>query len=496
MRSCLLRAPALSGQRKVEGCRYLTTVPLGVCEPPPPAPSPSKFQILNFSKKLVEHGHFGKIQRAFYNYQQEYNKQCLKKFKEILDTRGELRRQKWAELRVFLTNSQNAATRRYNVPTIFDNFAEGSEENYRSSASRSYGFSEHQDDMHSEFYEVTEGTSNDRKSFGSGKASEFDLANVDNADSEGEELRISVAELEDSARHYVYTHMEEMRLFEQNFDYCQDDWSNLKTLRRLRLKSEYPGKITVEKMGFTDFDPAAIRESKQKRWEGVAGIYQEELRKLGVDAACPDFPKFPVNIPVFYTLIPADKTLRESVPLHMPELAPKTYMNMMRERLRVRSKPADPPVKPTDGYVKIVTNEIIEPSSMEYLQDLQISHTKKVSLIVQLKDLQLPPLAEKRFIALVGPRYCSETGRVRITGNGYPNKSMNRLYAKQLLRELIHESYLALPQFVSLRDLENSVPAGILPLPAGSMAKVESGPTKEFALFRFVPEKFSEVASA
>eukprot|EP00008_Paramoeba_atlantica_P003071 CAMPEP_0201489034 /NCGR_PEP_ID=MMETSP0151_2-20130828/20983_1 /ASSEMBLY_ACC=CAM_ASM_000257 /TAXON_ID=200890 /ORGANISM="Paramoeba atlantica, Strain 621/1 / CCAP 1560/9" /LENGTH=277 /DNA_ID=CAMNT_0047874499 /DNA_START=636 /DNA_END=1469 /DNA_ORIENTATION=+ len=273
--------------------------------------------------------------------------------------------------------------------------------------------------------------------------------------------------------------MNRLRYYEQIYDLCAEHYAHFGSIRNFEKMSHYPDKKKLEKIGIMDFDPVTWMASKQRRWEAVAGILQEELRKMGLDAACPSFPLYPRDIPVVFPLRFGGE--RRMVPFDIPHKAPKVYFDMMRDRIHVSSKERNNPAPQPKKVVKITRQFHIEPAYKKSFRKMAALETRKVVMKLKLADLNLPPIVRERFLALVGPRYDPETDILKLVGNKYQNKRLNSVYLKQVMKELLNESFLASPHYVPPSE---SSELSLLPAP---YSLPEVNPDQELVVFRFVP---------
>ena len=71
---------------------------------------------------------------------------------------------------------------------------------------------------------------------------------------------------------------------------------------------------------------------------------------------------------------------------------------------------------------------------------------------MDIESLNLPTEVRKRLIKLAGLRFSG--GKLKIVTEQQPTAEENYAYAKKLLKDLLHESFLAYPHYVPLSDLE------------------------------------------
>jgi hypothetical protein len=128
---------------------------------------------------------------------------------------------------------------------------------------------------------------------------------------------------------------------------------------------------------------------------------------------------------------------------------------------------------------------------------------RRAKLEVDVAALQLPAPVQDRLVAIAGSRYDPATRRLKLSVEEEGTYRANFLRAKRLMRDLLTESWLAYPLFVSLGDLPappKPHPPGLAPSPHPSprdptLNPYEDGPypevTKEpmdrHIVFRFNP---------
>jgi len=285
------------------------------------------------------------------------------------------------------------------------------------------------------------------------------------------------------AEHYVFQNLNTMKCYELTFDYMHENHADHRSLTNVYKRSRFPGKDPLEKIHLFGFDPVIWKASKQKRWEAIAGIQLEELKKMGIDAALKSFPVYPDKIPMIFPLRKISDDRVTILYSDMPREAPEYYMTMMRDRLQFRSDDTEPLWKPTD-CVRVISDDVIEPSYRKVFREEAVFQKKNVVLEFELSILKLPPLVRHRFLGLVGRAYTEKTDTVRFVGSLYGTKKENRVYLRNLMKELLQESFLALPQFVSLHETDRVV--SFLPPPL-KVPPVSLGEDKDFVLFRFTP---------
>ena len=264
-----------------------------------------------------------------------------------------------------------------------------------------------------------------------------------------------------ATQHFVYSNMNRMKQYEGIFDMVSEHYANFGSIKNFEKKSIYDGKKTLESIGIMDYDPVVWIGSKQRRWECVAGILQEELCKLGIDAACPSFPLYPRDIPVVFPL--RTGCHGRIVPSDMPRDAPKFYLEMMRNRIRVRSNTNQKnPAIQSKRMVTISRHYHIEPSYKRSFRKWASLETRRVTMKIKLNDMNLPPIVRERFLAIVGSRYNTETDILKIIGSKYHNKRLNGVYVQQVLKEILNESFLASPNYVAIQDVEEGKELSLL----------------------------------
>ena len=284
--------------------------------------------------------------------------------------------------------------------------------------------------------------------------------------------------------YFVYNNLNKLRFCEITHDIGQEDYADFSALLHQELKDFLPGHDTLPEIGIYNFDPVAIMESKRKHWEGIAGVTQEELRKVGVDAAPKSWPFYPPNTPIIMGLRDPQEESAANALYKLPPGALKWYLDFFRKRLHTDSAlPDGPRYDPEEPTVCITRDQHWEPiASLKMSQDRKFL-TKRVKMQFQLDDFKLPPIAKERMIAILGDRYNNETGEVYLSSDKKPSARENTLYLKHIIRELLHESLLALPQYISPGQSEQP---RLLPPPTGH-AKVNVGAEEGFALFHFPP---------
>eukprot|EP00026_Physarum_polycephalum_P002164 Phypoly_transcript_02169.p1 GENE.Phypoly_transcript_02169~~Phypoly_transcript_02169.p1 ORF type:complete len:926 (+),score=218.46 Phypoly_transcript_02169:32-2809(+) len=76
---------------------------------------------------------------------------------------------------------------------------------------------------------------------------------------------------------------------------------------------------------------------------------------------------------------------------------------------------------------------------------------RKVVMRVYIPPLELPPVVEKRLKLLLGPRYDHARKVVTLTGSDRHTQKDNKAYLKLLFREVLHEAWLADPNYIPTR---------------------------------------------
>jgi hypothetical protein len=367
-------------------------------------------------------------------------------------------------------------------PRVFNSFPPYSNENYVSNAAMKFGYNPVETEIANsaaeEFFETEDNEEEDELS--------DDEEEVDNEDNDSDDEDIE--EIKDEvALQYVFSNWNTLKVYERTFDLLSEHYAHFQSLNNMHKMSVFPQNPPVGKIGFMDFDPVQWRASKQRRWEAIAGITQEELKKVGIDASFRKFPMYPNNIPMIFPLRVETETERCYIPEDMPLDAPKAFMNLVRDRITLRSDaPPPPPPAPEGKTVHIIRDYYLEPSYLESMRKPAEEETRNVILKVKVGDLNLPPLARHRLIAIAGTRYHRKVDVLKIVGNKFQDKKTNKRYAIQILRELLKESLLAVPQYVNVNE-ESQI--SLLPPPI-RVPEVQLGEENPFTLFRFMPTPF------
>lgn len=115
------------------------------------------------------------------------------------------------------------------------------------------------------------------------------------------------------------------------------------------------------------------------------------------------------------------------------------------EQLKARSEPWSESM--TEGPLKVWTRRYI-------LTDSPMMHpdSRKVILMIRLKDLNLTPEQERKLKLLVGKRYNSITETLKLTTVRYATREQNRQYLVNLLHDLIQEAKDPKETFKELPD--------------------------------------------
>ncbi|EGG17357.1 hypothetical protein DFA_08352 [Cavenderia fasciculata] len=77
---------------------------------------------------------------------------------------------------------------------------------------------------------------------------------------------------------------------------------------------------------------------------------------------------------------------------------------------------------------------------------------RKVIMRVNVAALDLPPVVEERLAALTQRRYDPKTRVLQLVSNNHRSQDQNKHQCKVLFNNLLHEAYLADPNFVSVRE--------------------------------------------
>jgi len=77
---------------------------------------------------------------------------------------------------------------------------------------------------------------------------------------------------------------------------------------------------------------------------------------------------------------------------------------------------------------------------------------RKVVMRVYVAPLELPKVVDKRLKELLGPRYNQPAKVVTLTGSDRHTQRDNKSYLKLLFREILHEAWLADPNYLPMRE--------------------------------------------
>lgn len=110
-----------------------------------------------------------------------------------------------------------------------------------------------------------------------------------------------------------------------------------------------------------------------------------------------------------------------------------------------------------DFGVSYTTAEYVEPFGSKLQQKRTKFASRKVKIVIYVPSFHLPERAHKRFVELAGPRYDPVQKTLRVVADKFPNSTLNRRHAEQMIRALMTEAYKAEPNFIAFADLDVSV---------------------------------------
>jgi len=136
--------------------------------------------------------------------------------------------------------------------------------------------------------------------------------------------------------------------------------------------------------------------------------------------------------------------------------------------------------------IEIVKHKIIEPNTMSKFRKGFVE--RKVLLRVRVDRLNLSPVSKERLLSIVGPRYNSETGILKLVGDSFPNKQQNTTYVFHLLRQLLNDAMQVDPCFVPFSDLESKATDALVDvkldaIKAKDVTPLKASPRNPFARF-------------
>ncbi|GAM26508.1 hypothetical protein SAMD00019534_096830 [Acytostelium subglobosum LB1] len=114
----------------------------------------------------------------------------------------------------------------------------------------------------------------------------------------------------------------------------------------------------------------------------------------------------------------------------------------------------------------------------QFKEDFWIN--RKAIMLVNVAALNLPEVVERRLAEMTSSRFNAETRVLKIVANNHKSQSENKRQCRTLLNALLHEAYLADPNFVSIRP-DNYLPEKPVSTFVPSKSAKELG---KFNLFR------------